>query len=70
MLSTARRLFDSAFYPQCLLEFWSASIHNLRRRVEAYGVELFQSVVKDESGRKSFNEKGETINLLMRFKLQ
>jgi len=61
-LQTARRLFDAEFYPQSLLEMWNASSNNIRRRIEAYGVDLFLSVVKDESGRKSYNSNGDTIN--------
>ena len=62
VLATARGLFDAKFYPQCLLEVWNAAIHNLRRRIEVYGIDLFLSVVKDEGGRKSYNEKGESFS--------
>lgn len=34
---------------------------NLRRRAEAYGIDLFQSVARDEPGRKKFDENGETL---------
>jgi hypothetical protein len=40
---------------------WNAAVHNLRRRVEAYGTDLWLSVVKDESGRKKFDKDGETV---------
>lgn len=61
-LQTARKLFDAEFFPQSLLEMWNASSNNIKRRIEAYGVELFISVVKDESGRKSYSPNGDTIN--------
>ena len=60
-LQNARRLFDSQFYPEALLSLWNASTNNLKRRIEAYGTDLFESVVKDESGRKSYNPQGDTI---------
>lgn len=61
LLSQARKLFDAGFYDHSLLDVWNASVHNLRRRIEAYGVDLFESVVKDESGRKKYDKAGETI---------
>jgi hypothetical protein len=62
LLSQARELFDAEFYDHALLDIWNAAISNLRRRVEAYGVDLFQSVVKDEPGRKKYNTEGETLS--------
>ncbi len=61
LLTEARSLFDSGFHPYALLALWNAAVHNLRRRVEAYGTDLWLSVVKDESGRKKFDKDGETI---------
>ena len=40
---------------------WNAAICNLRRRVEAYSVELFVSVIKDEAGRKQYKTESETL---------
>lgn len=62
LLAQARKLFDAEFYDHALLDIWNAAISNLRRRVEAYGVDLFQSVVKDEPGRKKYNPEGETLS--------
>lgn len=62
LLQQARKLFDAEFYDHSLLDIWNASIHNLRRRVEAYGVDLFLSVVKDEPGRKRYDSSGDTLN--------
>lgn len=62
LLHTARKLFDSGFYDHSLLDVWNAAIHNLRRRVEAYGVDLFIAVVKDEPGRKHYDSSGDTLN--------
>lgn len=61
IMGTAKKLFHAEFYPQCLLETWNAAVNNLRRRVEAYGVELFISVIKSEPGRKNYNVKGDTL---------
>lgn len=62
LLSQARKLFDAEFYDHSLLDVWNAAISNLRRRVEAYGIDLFESVVKDEPGRKKYNSEGETLS--------
>jgi len=59
-LEQAGRLFAAGFYDHCLLDLWNASVANLRKRVEAYGVDLFLSVVKDEPGRKKYDKDGET----------
>lgn len=60
-LTKGRKLVDAGFHDHAILELWNASVHNLRRRVEAYGVDLFTSVVKDEPGRKKYQPDGETI---------
>ena len=62
LLAQARKLFDAEFYDHSLLDVWNAAISNLRRRIEAYGVDLFESVVKDEPGRKKYNSDGETLS--------
>jgi hypothetical protein len=61
LLQQAKNLFDLGFHDHALLNLWSASVHNLRRRVEAYGADLFLSVIKDEPGRKKFDKDGETL---------
>lgn len=61
-LFQARKLLDSGFPDHSLLDIWNAAVHNLRRRVEIYGIELFTSSVKDEAGRKKYSKDGETIN--------
>ena len=61
LLAEARQLYDGGFHPYALLAMWNAAVHNLRRRVEAYGTDLWLSVVKDENGRKKFDKDGETI---------
>ncbi len=60
-LSQARKLLDAGFPDHSLLDIWNAAVHNLRRRIEAYGIELFSSAVKDEAGRKKFDKDGETL---------
>lgn len=61
-LSQARRLLDGGFPDHALLDIWNAAVHNLRRRIESYGVDLFLSAVKDEPGRKKYDKDGETLN--------
>lgn len=61
-LSQARKLLDAGFPDHSLLDIWNAAVHNLRRRVEAYGLDLFISAIKDDSGRKKYDKDGETIN--------
>lgn len=61
LVEQAARLFHDGYYDHSLLDLWNAAVFHLRRRVEAYGTELFLSVVKDESGRKTFNTEGESI---------
>jgi len=60
-INEANGLFHSGFYSYSLLAIWNAAVNNLKRKVEAYGVELWSSVVKDESGRKRYDKDGETI---------
>uniref|UniRef100_Q3AU94 Uncharacterized protein n=1 Tax=Chlorobium chlorochromatii (strain CaD3) TaxID=340177 RepID=Q3AU94_CHLCH len=60
-INEAKGLFDSGFYSYSLLAIWNAAVNNLKRKVEAYGVELWSSVVKDESGRKKYDKDAETI---------
>ena len=61
MIQESRKLFDSGFYSYSLLSIWNAALNNLKRRVEAYSVELWCEVVKDEPGRKKYNKSGDTI---------
>lgn len=60
-LNDAKTLLDVGFPDHSLLNIWNASVHNLRRRVELYGVELFNSAIKDEAGRKKYENNGETL---------
>ena len=60
-IDEAKGLFSSGFYSYSLLAIWNAAVNNLKRKVEAYGTELWGSVVKDESGRKKYDPTGETI---------
>ncbi|WP_437621196.1 hypothetical protein [Sorangium sp. So ce1151] len=60
-LTSARKLLTIESYDHALLDLWNAAVHNMRRRVEMYSAELFESVVKEESGRKKYKADGETI---------
>lgn len=61
-LQQARELFDLGYCGHALLDIWNASISNLRRRVDAYGVDLWESVVKEDSGRRKYDRNGETLS--------
>ena len=61
LIRQSGKLFRDGYFGHSLLDLWNAAVFHLRRRVEAYGIELFESVVKDESGRKSINSSGESI---------
>jgi hypothetical protein len=61
LLRQARSLFDAGFPGHALLDLWNASVHNLRRRIESYSVDIFLSTVKDEPGRKRYDRDGESI---------
>ena len=41
MISKANSLMKVGFPEHSLLELWNASIHNLRRRVEMYSIDIF-----------------------------
>ena len=60
-INEAQGLFSNGVYSYSLLAIWNAAVTNLKRKVETYGVELWQSIVKDESGRKKYDKDGETI---------
>lgn len=62
LLAEARKLYDSEMYPYALLAIWNAAVHNLRRRVESYGSDLWISVVKEEAGRKKYDKDGESMS--------
>ena len=60
-IQEAKDLFNSGFYSYSLLAIWNAAINNLKRKIEAYGVDLWSSVIKEESGRKKYDKDGETL---------
>ncbi|EJF37382.1 hypothetical protein HMPREF1320_1658 [Capnocytophaga sp. oral taxon 335 str. F0486] len=60
-INKARDLFCLKYYDHSLIDFWNAAISNLRRRVEAYGVELWSTVLKENSGRKKYDPNGSTL---------
>jgi len=60
-IAESQQLFASEFYSYSLLAIWNAAVNNLKRKVECYGVELWNSVVKDETGRKKYDQTGDTI---------
>ena len=61
MLDKAAQLMNLDFPEHSLLEIWNAGIHNLRRRVETYSIDMFLSSISNFSGRKSYKKDGDTI---------
>jgi len=62
LLTQAASLFKDEYFDHALLDVCNAAVSNLRRRIEAYSTELFLSVVKEESGRKKYDNDGETLS--------
>lgn len=62
LVSRAAELFKLGYFDHALVDIWNAAVNNLRRRVEAYSVELWVSVTKDEGGRRKFNKDGDTLS--------
>lgn len=60
-IEEAKKLFSMNMHSYALVAIWNAAVCNLRRRVEAYGVELWQSVVKADVGRKKYDPTGDTL---------
>jgi hypothetical protein len=60
-INEARALFQQRFYSYCLLAIWNAATSNLKRKVEAYGIEIWSSTVKNKQGRKTYDINGSTI---------
>ncbi len=61
MVSKASALMTAGFPEHALLELWNASIHNLRRRVETYSIDIFLSTTKSLSGRNNYKKDGDTL---------
>lgn len=61
LLAKASALYKLGFSEYALLGVWNAAVGNLKRRVEAYGVDLWISVVQEEPGRKKYDKDGNTI---------
>ena len=52
-LQRAGSLFELGFHGHCLLDLWAAAISNLRRKIEAYGIDLFEAI-ESETGYQTF----------------
>jgi hypothetical protein len=61
LLASARKLLDLGFPDHALLDIWNAAVHNLRKRIELYSIDIFLSAVKDAAGRKRYNNKGDSL---------
>lgn len=62
MLEKASQLMNVKFPEHALLEIWNSAIHNLRRRVEAYSIDMFLSSISSMSGRKNYKMDGDSIS--------
>ena len=61
MLEKAAQLMNLNFPEHSLLEIWNAGIHNLRRRIEAYSIDMFLSSISNLPGRKNYKKDGDNI---------
>ena len=61
ILDEAFRLYDGGFFSHALLNLWSAAVHNLRRKVEAFSIDMFLAAIANESGRKSYKRDESTL---------
>ena len=62
MLEKASKLMMLDYPEHSLLELWNASIHNLRRRVELYSIDIFLSTISSMNGRKTYKREGDSIS--------
>lgn len=62
MLKKASDLINLDYPEHSLLELWNASVHNLRRRIEMYSVDIFISTLSSLEGRKTFKKDGDTLS--------
>ncbi len=62
MLNKASELLNIGYPEHSLLEIWNSGIHNLRRRVESYSIDMFLSSISNFSGRKNYKKDGDTLS--------
>lgn len=62
MLKKASDLINLDYPEHSLLELWNASVHNLRRRIEMYSIDIFISTLSSLAGRKTFKKDGDTLS--------
>lgn len=61
VLSEARELLKDGYPGHALINLWNAALRNVRRRVEAYGIDLFLPTVSDKPGRSRYDKTGDTL---------
>jgi len=61
ILEKARRVLDAGFPDHSLLDIWNAAVHNLRRRTELYGIDIFISAIRDIAGRKKYDPQADSL---------
>lgn len=62
MIKKASQLLSLNYPEHSLLEIWNASIHNLRRRIELYSIDIFLSTINSINGRKNYKKDGDTLS--------
>ncbi len=60
-LQKAASLLDLGYPEHSLIEVWNAAIHNLRRRVEAYSIDMFLAILNQNKGRNRYNKDGDSL---------
>lgn len=61
-ITKAAELLTANFPEHSLLEIWNSAIHNLKRRIEAFSVEMFlSSLVTGGTGKQKYNASADTL---------
>lgn len=62
MLKKASELLNLGYPDHALLEIWNSGVNNLRRRIEAYSIDMFISAISGFSGRKNYKKDGDSLS--------
>lgn len=62
MLKKASELLNLGYPDHALLEIWNSGVNNLRRRIEAYSIDMFISAISGFSGRKNYKKDGGSLS--------
>ena len=63
----ASKLLEAGFPDHSLNELWNLAVHNLRRRIESFSVDLFLNAAQDRNPGKKINYKQEGFSISERW---